>query len=86
MTQRASVHSDPQFVRSLGKGAYFGEKALLGEDLRTANVIAGKGGCTCLVVDREGFSMFIEGDIKKDDGKYGDGPKKTSVGPSSPTA
>ncbi|XP_066927301.1 cGMP-dependent protein kinase 1-like [Clytia hemisphaerica] len=86
VTQRASVHSDPQFVRSLGKGAYFGEKALLGEDLRTANVIAGKGGCTCLVVDREGFSMFIESDIKKDDDKYSDQPKKLSTGPKSPTA
>jgi len=79
------VHSDPQFVRSLGKGAYFGEKALLGEDLRTANVIAGKGGCTCLVVDREGFSMFIEGDIKKGE-KYGNGGKEPPTGPTSPTA
>ncbi len=30
VTQRASVHSDPTFVRSLTKGSYFGEKALLG--------------------------------------------------------
>ena len=42
VTQRASVHDDPQFVRSLGKGAYFGEDALLKGDMRTANVIAGK--------------------------------------------
>jgi len=72
VTQRATVHADPTFVRSLGKGAYFGEKALLGEDLRTANVIAGSGGCHCLVVDRETFSLFIESltDIKSE--KYGD--------------
>ncbi|XP_057314487.1 cGMP-dependent protein kinase 1-like isoform X1 [Hydractinia symbiolongicarpus] len=87
ITQRASVHSEPQFVRSLSKGAYFGEKALLGEDLRTANVIAGKGGCDCLVVDRESFSMFIENlsDIKKDMYGDGSGKKKMSVDPKSPT-
>lgn len=89
VTQRASVHSDPQFVRSLGKGAYFGEKALLGEDLRTANVVAGKGGCACLVVDREAFSMFIENltDIKNDE-KYvegSSGQKKIVADPKSPT-
>lgn len=86
ITQRASVHSEPQFVRSLSKGAYFGEKALLGEDLRTANVIAGKGGCDCLVVDRESFSMFIENlsDIKKDMYGDGSGKKKISVDPKSP--
>lgn len=81
------MHSDPSFVRSLGKGAYFGEKALLGEDLRTANVIAGKGGCECLVVDRESFSMFIENlsDIK-DEAKYGqEGAKGKAPDPKSPT-
>lgn len=86
ITQRASVHSDPQFVRSLGKGAYFGEKALLGEDLRTANVIAGKGGCGCLVVDREAFNMFIENlsEIKKE--LYDADDVKRGVDPKSPVA
>lgn len=65
VTQRASVHSEPQFVRSLTKGAYFGEKALMGDYPRTANVIAGKGGCGCLVIDRESFSMFIESSSEK---------------------
>ncbi|XP_065072407.1 cGMP-dependent protein kinase 1-like isoform X2 [Rhopilema esculentum] len=79
VTQRASVHSDPTFVRSLGKGSYFGEKALLGEDLRTANVIAGKAGCHCLVIDREAFSKFIESlsDIKQE--KYDAEDKKRGV-------
>ena len=46
-------------MRALRKGDCFGEKALAGDYLRTANVVCGKGGCTCLVVDRETFSMFI---------------------------
>ncbi|XP_031552697.1 cGMP-dependent protein kinase 1-like isoform X1 [Actinia tenebrosa] len=72
VTQRTSVHSDPVFVRSLGKGNYFGEKALKGEDLRTANCIAGQGGVTCLVLDREAFIQFIGSldEIQKD--KYND--------------
>jgi len=79
VTQRASVHSDPTFVRSLGKGSYFGEKALLGEDLRTANVVAGKSGCYCLVIDRKAFSKFIESlsDIKQE--KYDAEDKKRGV-------
>jgi len=68
VTQRATIESQPQFVRSLSKGAYFGEKALTsGEDIRTANVIAGKGGCQCLVLDKESFHQFIGSleDVKK---------------------
>lgn len=77
VTQRASVHTDPQFVRSLSKGAYFGEKALMGDYPRTANVIAGKGGCGCLVIDRESFSMFIENlhEIKTQAEEYPDATK-----------
>ncbi|XP_032234964.1 cGMP-dependent protein kinase 1 isoform X2 [Nematostella vectensis] len=68
ITQRTNVHSDPVHVRNLSKGAYFGEKALKGEDLRTANCIAGKGGVTCLVLDREAFVQFIGNldDIQRD--------------------
>ncbi|KAK3720306.1 hypothetical protein QZH41_020387 [Actinostola sp. cb2023] len=72
ITQRTSVHSEPVFVRALIKGNYFGEKALKGEDLRTANCIAGQGGVTCLVLDREAFIQFIGSldEIQKD--KYDD--------------
>merc|ERR1711962_1492976 len=91
VTQRASVHSDPQFVRALLKGAYFGEKALMGDYPRTANVIAGKGGCTCLVIDRESFQMFIENlseiktkaDEYEDAGKTG-GAKAAAPKPATP--
>jgi len=90
VTQRASVHSEPSFVRSLTKGAYFGEKALMGDYPRTANVIAGKGGCGCLVIDRESFSMFIENSSEKIklNATYDEGKTraiKAPGGPKSPT-
>ncbi|XP_020614640.1 cGMP-dependent protein kinase 1-like isoform X2 [Orbicella faveolata] len=72
ITQRPSVHAEPVFVRTLGKGDFFGEKALKGEDLRTANCIAAKGGVHCLVLDREAFEAYIGSleDMKTD--KYSD--------------
>lgn len=78
VTMKASVHAEPTFVRSLKKGAYFGEKALMGDYPRTANVVASKGGCTCLVIDRESFSMFIENlsEIKDKEYKDADGKDK----------
>lgn len=30
VTQRPSIHAEPVFVRTLGKGDFFGEKALKG--------------------------------------------------------
>ena len=32
VTQRPSIHAEPVFVRTLGKGDFFGEKALKGYD------------------------------------------------------
>lgn len=46
-------------VRYLKRGDYFGEKALLGEDVRTANIIAEDDNVVCLVIDRECFQQFI---------------------------
>ena len=46
-------------VRYLKRGDYFGEKALLGEDVRTANIIADDDNVVCLVIDRECFQQFI---------------------------
>uniref|UniRef100_A0A8D0CHZ6 cGMP-dependent protein kinase n=1 Tax=Scleropages formosus TaxID=113540 RepID=A0A8D0CHZ6_SCLFO len=43
---------DHVYLHTLGKGDWFGEKALQGEDIRTANVIAAET-VTCLVIDRE---------------------------------
>ena len=46
-------------VRYLKRGDYFGEKALLGEDIRTANIIAEDDNVVCLVIDRECFQQLI---------------------------
>lgn len=46
-------------LRYLKRGDYFGEKALLGEDIRTANIIADVDNVVCLVIDRECFTQFI---------------------------
>ncbi|XP_051959432.1 cGMP-dependent protein kinase 1-like isoform X1 [Xyrauchen texanus] len=48
------------YLRALAKGNWFGEKALQGEDIRTANVIAAEA-VTCLVIDRESFKHLIGG-------------------------
>ena len=44
---------DEKFIRNLHKGDFFGEKALSGEEVRTANIIADDAaGVVCLVIDR----------------------------------
>ncbi|KAL0274709.1 UNVERIFIED_CONTAM: hypothetical protein PYX00_002773 [Menopon gallinae] len=54
--------SEEKFIRVLSKGDFFGEKALQGDDLRTANIIADDPeGVTCLVIDRECFNQLISG-------------------------
>lgn len=59
-------------VRTLGRGEYFGEQALLREDRRTANVIALDPGVECLTLDRDSFNHLI-GDLKELQTKeYGD--------------
>ncbi|XP_072335039.1 cGMP-dependent protein kinase 1 isoform X5 [Scyliorhinus torazame] len=52
VTREESSNEEASFLRTLGKGDWFGEKALQGEDVRTANVIAAEA-VTCLVIDRE---------------------------------
>ncbi|KAG7189004.1 hypothetical protein KM043_008598 [Ampulex compressa] len=52
--------TDEKYIRTLGKGDFFGEKALQGDDLRTANIIADDPeGVSCLVIDRETFNQLI---------------------------
>lgn len=46
-------------LRQLGRGDYFGEKALLKEERRSADVVAMGGGCDCLSLDRESFLALI---------------------------
>ncbi|XP_053957757.1 cGMP-dependent protein kinase, isozyme 2 forms cD5/T2 isoform X2 [Anastrepha ludens] len=51
---------EEKFKRTLVKGDFFGEKALQGDDLRTANIICDSAdGVTCLVIDRETFNQLI---------------------------
>ncbi|XP_029162720.1 cGMP-dependent protein kinase, isozyme 2 forms cD5/T2 isoform X3 [Nylanderia fulva] len=52
--------TEEKHIRRLGKGDFFGEKALQGDDLRTANIIADDPeGVSCLVIDRETFNQLI---------------------------
>ncbi|CAH1108227.1 unnamed protein product [Psylliodes chrysocephalus] len=61
-----------EFIRTLGKGDFFGEKALQGDDLRTANVIVDDPeGVTTLVIDRETFNQLIS-DLDEIRTKYRD--------------
>uniref|UniRef100_A0AAR2L6T3 cGMP-dependent protein kinase n=1 Tax=Pygocentrus nattereri TaxID=42514 RepID=A0AAR2L6T3_PYGNA len=57
---REDSPNDTVYLRALGKGDWFGEKALQGEDIRTANVIAAEA-VTCLVIDRDSFKHLIGG-------------------------
>lgn len=72
VTQRVAGREEPQEVRRLQKGDYFGERALLSEDRRTANVIAEPPGVECLVVERTAFKAVIGNldELRKKD--YGD--------------
>ncbi|XP_068745204.1 cGMP-dependent protein kinase 1-like isoform X1 [Montipora capricornis] len=59
VTQKVAGYDEPQEIRRLQRGDYFGEKALLSEDRRTANVIAEPPGVECLVVERTAFKALI---------------------------
>ncbi|KFM60465.1 cGMP-dependent protein kinase, isozyme 2 forms cD4/T1/T3A/T3B, partial [Stegodyphus mimosarum] len=54
------VEKSEKYVRTLCYGDFFGEKALQGEDVRTANIVADDPeGVTCLVIDRDAFHQLI---------------------------
>ncbi|CAG7830151.1 unnamed protein product [Allacma fusca] len=60
VTMKSEGETDEKFVRSLHRGDFFGEKALQGDDLRTANIICDdEDGVNCLVIDREAFDQLI---------------------------
>uniref|UniRef100_A0A3B3SH53 cGMP-dependent protein kinase n=1 Tax=Paramormyrops kingsleyae TaxID=1676925 RepID=A0A3B3SH53_9TELE len=52
VTQTVEGCFEPQEIKTLGVGDYFGEKALVSEDVRSANIISKENGTQCLVVDR----------------------------------
>ncbi|KAM3672915.1 cGMP-dependent protein kinase 2 isoform 2-T2 [Ammospiza maritima maritima] len=59
VTQSTTDHSQPQVIKNLYKGDYFGEKALISDDVRSANVIADEYNVECLVIDRETFNQTV---------------------------
>uniref|UniRef100_A0A3B5L062 cGMP-dependent protein kinase n=1 Tax=Xiphophorus couchianus TaxID=32473 RepID=A0A3B5L062_9TELE len=60
VTKGDTVNQEAIHLRELGRGDWFGERALQGEDVRTANVIAVEP-VTCLVIDRDSFKHLIGG-------------------------
>lgn len=59
VTSRLKDAKEESLIRHLGKGDFFGEKALEGEDVRTANVIADDPEVVCLTLDRGSYSALI---------------------------
>ncbi|KAJ8398092.1 hypothetical protein AAFF_G00431690 [Aldrovandia affinis] len=59
VTQSTEGHEEPQTIKTLHKGDYFGEKALISDDVRSANIIADENDVECLVIDRDTFSQTV---------------------------
>ncbi|XP_055550777.1 cGMP-dependent protein kinase, isozyme 1 [Wyeomyia smithii] len=72
VTQRLPGRSTEEEIRILGRGEYFGEKALIKEDKRTANIIAMSPGVECLTLDRESFTKHIGDLCELHEKDYGD--------------
>ncbi|XP_076587090.1 cGMP-dependent protein kinase 1 [Chaetodon auriga] len=62
VTEKKPGHEEQIILSRLSERQWFGEKALWGEDVRTANVIAA-GEVTCSVIDRETFKDVIGGSV-----------------------
>lgn len=63
-------------IRTLQRGDYFGEQALIKEDKRTANVIAMAPGVECLTLDRDSFSQLIGDLCELREKDYGDASRR----------
>ncbi|XP_055591694.1 cGMP-dependent protein kinase, isozyme 1-like [Uranotaenia lowii] len=72
VTQRLPGCSTEEEIRILGRGEYFGEKALIKEEKRTANIIAMSPGVECLTLDRESFTKHIGDLCELHEKDYGD--------------
>ncbi|MGH0184091.1 UNVERIFIED_CONTAM: hypothetical protein FKN15_013919 [Acipenser sinensis] len=59
VTQSTDGHAEPQMIKTLQRGDYFGEKALISDDFRSANIIADENDVECLVIDRETFNQTV---------------------------
>lgn len=71
VTMKSPGSVEEKHIRYLEKGEFFGEKALQGEDIRTANIVADDpDGVTCLVIDRDSFNQLI-GTLDEIQQRYG---------------
>lgn len=59
ITKAFEGESDPRELLRLEAGAQFGERALLYDEPRAANAIAGPGGCKCLYISRAEFELHL---------------------------
>uniref|UniRef100_A0A9J2PGN9 cGMP-dependent protein kinase n=1 Tax=Ascaris lumbricoides TaxID=6252 RepID=A0A9J2PGN9_ASCLU len=78
VTQLIEGEPEPREIRILKQGDFFGEKALLGEEVRTASVIAMNPGVEVLTLDRESFTKLI-GDLDALKRDYGDSQRRATV-------
>ncbi|KAK0397739.1 hypothetical protein QR680_002245 [Steinernema hermaphroditum] len=78
VTQMIEGESEPREIRILKQGDFFGEKALLGEEVRTASIIAMNPGVEVLTLDRESFLKLI-GDLEALKRDYGDTHRRATV-------
>jgi len=78
VTKKEEGAAEEKFIRNLHKGDFFGEKALSGEDVRTANIVADDvTGVKCLVIDRDSFAHLSNmEEIKK---RYVDLPARKQI-------
>ncbi|VDL75477.1 unnamed protein product [Nippostrongylus brasiliensis] len=86
VTQLIEGETEPREIRILNQGDFFGERALLGDEVRTANIIAQAPGVEVLTLDRESFLKLI-GDLEALKRDYGDKERlaQVSLEPPSPT-
>ncbi|XP_029962271.1 cGMP-dependent protein kinase 2 [Salarias fasciatus] len=59
VTQSSEGLAEPQEIKTLGVGDYFGEKALISDDVRSANIVCSEDDTHCLVVDRDNFNQTV---------------------------
>ncbi|XP_053957663.1 cGMP-dependent protein kinase, isozyme 1 [Anastrepha ludens] len=72
VTQKLTTTSEEKEIRTLERGDYFGEQALINEDKRTANIIAMAPGVECLTLDRDSFTQLIGDLCELKEKNYGD--------------
>ncbi|CAD5219540.1 unnamed protein product [Bursaphelenchus okinawaensis] len=78
VTQTIEGEPEPREIRILKQGDFFGERALLGDEVRTANVIAMNPGVEVLTLDRESFLKLI-GDLEALKRDYGDLQRRATL-------